>query len=138
VLTLPNSFTTSPEVGAASSSKRGIVSEPIAGDNIVVVCGKSHAKAIEHELPMLTSDNTVLEPSPKDSTAAIVLAAAILVRRNPDAIIGSFAADRVIDDQRRFIAAVNEAIATAAAGYIVTIGIRPDVAVYRVRLYRVG
>jgi len=99
--------------------------EPIAGDNIVVVCGKSHAKAIEHELPMLTSDNTVLEPSPKDSTAAIVLAAAILVRRNPDAIIGSFAADHVIDDQRRFIAAVNEAIATAVAGYIVTIGIRP-------------
>ncbi|MEN9910741.1 MAG: hypothetical protein RLZZ441_309, partial [Actinomycetota bacterium] len=25
--------------------------EPIAGDNIVVVCGKSHAKAIAHELP---------------------------------------------------------------------------------------
>jgi mannose-1-phosphate guanylyltransferase len=47
------------------------------------------------------------------------------VRRNPDAIIGSFAADHVIDDQRRFITAVNEAIATAAAGYIVTIGIRP-------------
>jgi mannose-1-phosphate guanylyltransferase len=99
--------------------------EPIAGDNIVVVCGKSHAKAIAHELPMLAVDNTVLEPSPKDSTAAIALAAAILVRRNPDAIIGSFAADHVIDDQRRFITAVNEAIATAAAGYIVTIGIRP-------------
>jgi mannose-1-phosphate guanylyltransferase len=99
--------------------------EPIAGDNIVVVCGKSHAKAVSHELPMLSADNTVLEPSPKDSTAAIALAAAILVRRNPDAIIGSFAADHVIEDQRRFIAAVNEAIATAAAGYIVTIGIRP-------------
>jgi mannose-1-phosphate guanylyltransferase len=74
---------------------------------------------------MLAAENVVLEPSPKDSTAAIALATAILVRRNPDAIIGSFAADHVIEYQRRFIAAVNEAIATAAAGYIVTIGIRP-------------
>jgi len=99
--------------------------EPIAGENIMIVCGKAHAKAIAKELPTLTSDNTVLEPSPKDSTAAIALAAAILVRRNPDAIIGSFAADHVIEDERRFAAAVNEAIASAGAGYIVTIGIRP-------------
>lgn len=99
--------------------------EPIAGNNIVVVCGNAHATAVARELPGLAPDNVVLEPSPKDSTAAIALAAAILVRRNPDAIVGSFAADHVIDDERRFVSAVNEAIATAAAGYIVTIGIRP-------------
>jgi mannose-1-phosphate guanylyltransferase len=99
--------------------------EPIAGNNIVVVCGNAHATAVTHELPALAPANVVLEPSPKDSTAAIALAAAIVVRRNPDAIIGSFAADHVIDDERRFVAAVHEAIATARAGYIVTVGIRP-------------
>ena len=98
---------------------------PIAGTNIVVVCGNSHATAVARELPGLIPDNVVLEPSPKDSTAAIALGAAILARRNPDAIVGSFAADHFIEDERRFVSAVNEAIATAAAGYIVTIGIRP-------------
>jgi mannose-1-phosphate guanylyltransferase len=98
---------------------------PIAGDNIVVVCGESHKETVENELPGIGADCLFLEPSPKDSTAAIALAAAVLVRRNPDAIIGSFAADHVITDERRFGLAVHEAIATALAGYIVTIGIRP-------------
>jgi mannose-1-phosphate guanylyltransferase len=98
---------------------------PIAGDNIVVVCGEAHSTTVTHELPDLSVDDLIVEPSPKDSTAAIALAAAILVRRNPNAIVGSFAADHVIADDRRFGNAVREAIATALAGYIVTIGIRP-------------
>ncbi|CAB4583452.1 unannotated protein [freshwater metagenome] len=98
---------------------------PIAGNNIVVVCGVAHKATVTEELPQLNAVDLILEPSPKDSTAAIALAAAVLVRRNPDAIIGSFAADHVIADDRRFGNAVREAIATALAGYIVTIGIRP-------------
>ena len=50
-------------------------------------------------------------PLKKDSTAAIGLAAAILVLREPDVIIGSFAADHVISDQRGFARAVVEAVA---------------------------
>lgn len=99
--------------------------EPIAGENIVVVCGVAHKKTVRRELPDLDKVNLVLEPSPKDSTAAIALAAAIIAKRNPDAIIGSFAADHVITDERRFAKAVREAIATARDGFIVTIGIRP-------------
>lgn len=99
--------------------------EPLAGDNIVVVCGDAHKKTVKRELPDLERANLVLEPSPKDSTAAIALAATIIARRNPDAIIGSFAADHVITDERRFGNAVREAIATAREGFIVTIGIRP-------------
>ncbi|MEY4476953.1 MAG: hypothetical protein RJA31_457, partial [Actinomycetota bacterium] len=99
--------------------------EPIAGENIVVVCGVAHKKTVRRELPELDKENLVLEPSPKDSTAAIALAAAIIAKRNPDAIIGSFAADHVITDERRFAKAVREAIATARDGFIVTIGIRP-------------
>lgn len=99
--------------------------EPIAGSNIVVVCGVAHKKTVRKELPDLDRHNLVLEPSPKDSTAAIALAAAIVHRRNPEAIVGSFAADHVISDERRFGKAVREAIATAREGLIVTIGIRP-------------
>ena len=50
---------------------------------------------------------------------------AILERREPGVIIGSFAADHVIHNLPLFQAAVREAVASAAAGYITTIGIRP-------------
>ena len=45
--------------------------EPIAGNNIMVVCGNAHATAVARELPGLAPDNVVLEPSPKDSTACL-------------------------------------------------------------------
>lgn len=98
---------------------------PLANKNIMVVTGDIHAEAVSEQLPELSEDSLVLEPSPRDSTAAIALAGAILEKRHPGVIIGSFAADHVILDQGKFEAAVNEAISVAAGGKIVTIGIKP-------------
>ncbi len=99
---------------------------PLSGaDRIMVVTGRAHRAAVEAQLPDLGDLNVVLESEPKDSSAAIGLAAAILLKREPDVIIGSFAADHVINDQRGFARAVTEAVAAADAGYITTIGITP-------------
>lgn len=98
---------------------------PIAGSQIMVVTGASHASAVSEQLPDLQLENLLLEPSPRDSTAAIALAAAVLYRRNPDVIIGSFAADHVIHDTDKFEAAVKEAIEVAKTGRVVTIGVTP-------------
>jgi mannose-1-phosphate guanylyltransferase len=99
---------------------------PIAGkDRILVVTGKVHKSAVLEQIEDLSTDNLVLELSPKDSTAAIALAAAILMKREPDVIIGSFAADHVITEDAQFQAAVHEAVNVAATGKIVTIGIAP-------------
>lgn len=99
---------------------------PISGgDRIMVVTGRAHRAAVEAQLPELEDENVVLESEGKDSSAAIGLAAAILERRQPGVIIGSFAADHVIGDNRRFRQAVVEAIALADEGYIATIGIQP-------------
>ncbi|WP_233551494.1 mannose-1-phosphate guanylyltransferase [Amnibacterium setariae] len=99
---------------------------PISGeDRVMVVCGRAHRAAVEAQLPALEDRNVVLESEGKDSSAAIGLAAAILELREPDVIIGSFAADHVIGDVRRFRRAVVEAIVVADAGYIATIGIVP-------------
>src|SRR3978361_195670 len=96
---------------------------PISGaDRIMVVTGRAHRAAVETQLPELTDPNVVLESEPRDSSAAIGLAAAILVRREPDVIIGSFAADHVIGKKKRFTQAVVEAVAAADAGYISLIG----------------
>jgi mannose-1-phosphate guanylyltransferase len=99
---------------------------PLSGEQrIMVVTGRAHRAAVEEQLPELADKNVVLESEPKDSSAAIGLAAAILARREPDVIIGSFAADHVIGDQRGFARAVRQAVAAADAGYIVAIGITP-------------
>ncbi|AUI51702.1 mannose-1-phosphate guanylyltransferase [Arthrobacter crystallopoietes] len=99
--------------------------EPLCGDRTMVVTGTAHRKAVLAQLPELTKNNLVLESEPKDSAAAIGLAAAILYHRDPRIIMGSFAADQVINPVEKFQDAVREAIHTAAEGYIVTIGITP-------------
>ncbi|GAA1777436.1 mannose-1-phosphate guanylyltransferase [Agromyces lapidis] len=99
---------------------------PLSGEQrIMVVTGRAHRSAVELQLPGLADANIVLESEPRDSTAAIGLAAAILERREPGVVIGSFAADHVISGDALFQGAVAEAVAAARAGYITTIGITP-------------
>ena len=99
---------------------------PLTGtEGIGVVTGSKHADAVQNQLPALAPRNLWIEPGPRDSMAAIGLAAALLAHRvGPDSILGSFAADHVIGDQEEFAAAVRSAVETARAGYIVTLGMR--------------
>ncbi|MBG6182870.1 mannose-1-phosphate guanylyltransferase [Arthrobacter sp. CAN_A6] len=98
---------------------------PLCGGRTMVVTGIAHRRAVLKQLPEIEDRDLVLESEPKDSAAAIGLAAAILHQRDPDTIMGSFAADQVITPVEVFQEAVREAIHTAAQGYIVTIGIEP-------------
>ena len=91
-----------------------------------IVAGPSHVKTIREQLPDLSVGNIFCEPGPKDSMAAIGLAAAVLAVRDPDAIIGSFAADHMISGDDAFLAAVAEAVEVAKKGFLVTIGIAPS------------
>jgi len=99
--------------------------EPLSGHRVLVVTGQAHREAVCRQLPEIPDSDLVLESEPKDSAAAIGLAAAILHQRDPDTIMGSFAADHVISPVDAFRDAVREAIYTAATGKIVTIGIAP-------------
>lgn len=97
----------------------------LASSGVMVVTGQAHANAVTQQLSELRASDLVLEPSPRDSAAAIGLACAILHERDPEAIIGSFAADHIIDPVDDFQAVVREAVHAAASGKIVTIGIEP-------------
>lgn len=98
---------------------------PLVDDRVVVVTGASHVDAVRRQLPDLPDAQLVAEPSPRDSMAAIGLAAARLELRDPDAVIASFAADHVIGDEDVFAACVREAVEVARTGLLVTIGIEP-------------
>ncbi|HEY1133818.1 MAG TPA: mannose-1-phosphate guanylyltransferase [Nocardioides sp.] len=100
--------------------------QPLAGDRVLVVTGVAHREAVAAQLPDLPADQLLAEPSPRDSMAAIGLAAAVLEARDPEAVLGSFAADQVIHDVDGFVACVSEAVDLAAAReLVVTIGIEP-------------
>lgn len=96
---------------------------PTAGTQVMVVTGQAHQAAVAAQVPADTE--IVAEPSPRDSMAAIGFAAALLERRDPDAVMGSFAADHVIADQSGFTEALSSAIEAARAGWLVTLGITP-------------
>ena len=90
-----------------------------------VVTGGAHAAAIARQLPRLPSENLLVEPSPRESAPAIGLAAALIARRDPGALMGSFAADHLVRDEAAFHDAVRAAVQVARRGYLVTIGIAP-------------
>lgn len=90
-----------------------------------VVTGVAHAAGVSRQLPALPVENILVEPSPRDSCAALGLAAMVIARREPDAVMGAFAADHLVRHQDRFVTAVRTAMDTAADGYLITIGITP-------------
>jgi mannose-1-phosphate guanylyltransferase len=99
--------------------------EPLAGDRVLVVTGAAHRAQVAAQLPGVLRDRIVAEPSPRDSMAAIGIAAALLERKDPDAVMGSFAADHVIRDAAAFERAVHLAVEVAQDDWLVTVGIRP-------------
>src|SRR5689334_22673079 len=97
----------------------------LAEDRVVVVTGAVHRDRVLAQLPSLSAERVVGEPSPRDSMAAIGLAAAIVERADPDAVIGSFAADHVIRHPAAFERAVAVAVGAARDDWLVTLGIEP-------------
>ena len=98
---------------------------PVVGTRVLVVTGEAHAAAVREQLPDVPADGVLVEPSPRDSMPAIGLAAAVLEARDPEAVLGSFAADHVVDDLPAFHETVRQAVVAAREGALVTLGIAP-------------
>jgi mannose-1-phosphate guanylyltransferase len=83
--------------------------------------------AISKQLPTLSKVQVLAEPAGRNTAPAIGLAAFLLLRENPDAVIGMFPSDHVIADEKRFRQTLQRGIEIAAAGEnIVVLGIRPN------------
>jgi len=93
--------------------------------NLLVVTGTAHAAGVARQLPGLPERNVLVEPFARDSCAAIALAAAVIHRRAPGAVMASFAADHLITDTAEFAHTVARAVDGARDGYLMTIGITP-------------
>src|SRR5690242_3557721 len=91
----------------------------------MVVTGVAHAAAVSRQLGGVPVENILVEPSPRDSCAAIALAAAVIATREPEAVMASFAADHLITDPDSWVGTVRQAVAGAERGLLVTVGIKP-------------
>jgi mannose-1-phosphate guanylyltransferase len=106
----------------ATVERLAVLSRPA---DILVVTGAAHAASVARQLPDLPEANILVEPSPRDSCAAIGLAAAVIELRAPGAVMGSFAADHLIRDEAAFAEVVRAAVWGAQRGLLMTVGIRP-------------
>jgi mannose-1-phosphate guanylyltransferase len=83
-------------------------------------------REITRQLPRLNKRQILAEPAARNTAPAIGLAAFILKRTNPEAVIGLFPSDHVIADEKKYRETLQKGIAIAAAGEnIVVLGIRP-------------
>jgi mannose-1-phosphate guanylyltransferase len=99
---------------------------PLSGpERTLIVTGVSHAAAVARQLVGVPEGNILVEPSPRDSCAAIALAAAVIHRRDPEAIMGAFAADHLIAHPEVYVDVIRQAMAGAAEGLLMTVGINP-------------
>ena len=71
------------------------------------------------------SADILLEPSRRDSAAAVTIAALHAAARQPDALVLILAADHLIGDDKAFLDAVRQSRPGAQAGHIMTLGLVP-------------
>jgi mannose-1-phosphate guanylyltransferase len=94
-------------------------------DHILVVTAADQESQIRDEIPGLPRDNVVVEPEPRNTAAAVGLAAVVAARRGGlEARLAVLPADAHIGDEAAFDAAVGLALDHAQEA-IVTIGLRP-------------
>ena len=91
-----------------------------------IITNSDLRSAIQRQLPKLDAKQILPEPVGRNTAPAIGLAAFLLLRRDPDAVLGLFPSDHVIGDPGRYRETLRQGIEIAAAGEnIVVLGIRP-------------
>jgi len=94
----------------------------------LLVCNEEHRFLIAEQLRQLgkTPADIILEPVGRNTAPALTLAALTLLKTAPDdELMLVMPADHVIQDNKKFHAAVREGIALAEKGQLVTFGIVP-------------
>ncbi len=100
---------------------------PIAGQaQVWVITNELLSAEIEAQLPGVPRGQIVEEPVARNTAPACGLAAFLVEKSNPDAVIGVFPSDHVIGDEPRFLKIIERGVTLAASGdVIVVLGIEP-------------
>lgn len=84
------------------------------------------SSTISEQLRGLPAQQMICEPVARNTAPAAGLAAFLIERASPDAVLGMFPADHVIGNHERFLNVIRSAIKLAASGEnIVVLGVKP-------------
>lgn len=99
----------------------------VPAERILVVTGAAHLDEVRRQLPEVLPENLLGEPVGRDSLNAVAWPAAVLARRDPEAVIAQLTADHIIEPVDAFVAALQEAFAIAeeVPAALVTLGVVP-------------
>lgn len=97
-----------------------------APENVWVITNNLLSGEICGQLDCVPEKQVVCEPAARNTAPAAGLAAFLLERIAPDAVLGMFPADHTIADEHAFLAVIEKAMAIAAAGdNMVVLGVTP-------------
>lgn len=121
----PKQFLRLPGPGTMLQETAQRVAPLVPADQLYVVTSREYRAAVAEQLSDLPLENIVAEPTGRGTAASIGLAAALIVARDAEAVMGSFPADHAIADVEGFREALGLAEVLANDGYLVTLGIQP-------------
>jgi mannose-1-phosphate guanylyltransferase/mannose-6-phosphate isomerase len=97
-----------------------------AFESPIVVTNFDYRFLVKEQLAEIGVAATIVnEPMRRDSGPAVAIAAELVARRAPGAVLAVFASDHVITKQEAFLAVCEAAAAAADKGFIVTLGVKP-------------
>lgn len=97
----------------------------VPGERVIVVTGAALAEATRAALPEVPPENVLCEPVGRNTAPCIAWAAAHVLRKDPSAVVCVLPSDHTIADEETFRGVLSRALATAAAGTVTTVGIKP-------------
>lgn len=99
----------------------------IPQERVLVVTNDSYVDIVKEQLPEVPEQNIVGEPVAKNTAPCVAIAAEMLAKKDPEAVMVVLPADHHIEDPEEFNHILKAAIAKAEAGEnLVTIGIEPN------------
>lgn len=98
----------------------------IPEERIFLITLGEYVKAVRGQLTGLPKENIIVEPQGKNTALAMGVAAAVIRKRDPEAVVVNLAADQLVENEGLFRKTIKGALDVAAsADYIVSIGIKP-------------
>lgn len=94
-------------------------------ERILVVTVDEQARVMQEQVPAIPKENYLIEPAPRGTASVVALAAAVLKKRDTEAVMTIQTADHHIRNQDLFQYLLHAAFEVAEKEYLVTLGITP-------------
>jgi mannose-1-phosphate guanylyltransferase len=94
-------------------------------ERILIVTVAEQAREMQKQVPSIPADNYLIEPAPRGTASVVALAAAVLQKRDSQAMMTIQTADHHIRNKDLFNHLIRSAFDVAEKDYLVTLGIAP-------------